>query len=43
MRLGVVIGMVCMIEECKVGLDGLRGVFREVDIDGLVGKEIKVL
>lgn len=43
MRLGVATGMVRTIEECKAGLDGLRGAFREVDIDGPAGKEIKVL
>lgn len=43
MKLGVVFGMVCIVEECKVGFDGLRGVFCDVDVNGLVGKEIYIV
>lgn len=40
MKLGVVVGMVCIIEECKVGLDGLKDKYREVVVNGLMGKKI---
>ena len=43
MKLGVAAGMVRTVEECKAGLDGLRGAFRDVDVNGPVGKEIKIL
>ncbi|XP_068734656.1 uncharacterized protein [Montipora capricornis] len=34
MKMGVAAGMVRTIEECKAGLDGLRGAFREVAVNG---------
>ncbi|XP_020600943.1 uncharacterized protein LOC110040092 [Orbicella faveolata] len=43
MKLGVAAGMVRTVEECKAGLDGLRWAFRDVDINGPVGKEIKIV
>lgn len=43
MKLGVAAGMVRTVEECKAGLDGLRGVFRDVDVNGPTGKEIIIV
>lgn len=43
MKLGVAVGMVRTVEECKAGLDGLRGAFRDVAVNGPKGREISVL
>ena len=43
MKLGVAAGMVRTIEECKAGLDGLRGAFRDVDVNGPTGREINIV
>lgn len=43
MKMGVVVGMVWIIEECKVGFDGFRGVFREVVVNGFKSKEINIV
>lgn len=43
MKLGVAAGMVRTVEECKAGLDGLRGAFRDVDVNGPIGKEITIV
>lgn len=40
MKLGVAAGMVRTVEECKAGLDGLRGAYRDVAVNGPKGKEI---
>jgi len=40
MKLGVAAGMVRTVEECKAGLDGLRGAFRDVAVNGPKGKGI---
>lgn len=40
MKLGVSAGMVRTVEECKAGLDGLRGAFRDVSVGGPTGEEI---
>lgn len=38
MRLGVEVGMVCLIDECKVGLDGLKNCYIDVVFNGVIGK-----
>ena len=38
-KMGVTAGMVRTIEECKAGLDGLRGAFRDVAVNGPKSKK----
>ena len=42
MKLGVASGMVRSVEECKAGFDGLRGAFRDIDVNGPTGKKISM-